>query len=886
MQRHEAIKNFLADLKIDKRALTGVEPYPCPACSSSYKGLYSSLCDGVIYFRCVKCGFVGGPERLVEAVPSRKKPKNPGQVLDRLYEGIKDVSTRFHYNEERQQDFHAYLHKCRQKFSKMNTDVINRMTSHGVNQHALTEWLNCCGMVDSNAPTGLNFLRDEKLALSDYVTLPFFRGPILTHLSVYNPATGDLQHHRATQACEGIFLERELSWPVVSDVLVCSTPIHALTVYSKFREITPKPQNVIAVSDPEALRIIPSLNRVVLVGPGFSTSILLRYCRVGRAGKFSVFVAPVEGKLAAANHRILRQAQVSQITAQEYICDQVKAAWNKGNRNAVVSFLSDNPFTDTDRDELCNRIEDDELLSVVRSVSCLTTEISIDDIRIRRDANGFRMIEPRDERLTNFSVYADYCTDGRDGKLQIVGHIRTDKPSDGLIPISLPYSDFEANGQAFGKNMWKICVKAGSSCSFLSKRLPAGLDWFSVLREMDEVPYHPGVHKLGADSKRIQFPECYIDVADKSVRKSAAAATVSEQLHSSFNAISCSDTYDYAIVKKLMASDEIAIQAFVAGLGHVLHSLIVPALRQTSYRQHLLFHTILGDESMWSHVVKQLSSVFSTSGTVFSLSPHRWKSHTTRCPDAGNMPLFGDFCDSTKHVPEIFRESTRPIIATAPTNLLTAGIPEASVSSVEADVDCFHAGAQAVTLPQEAIYELRAALPYLLRDILAKASVTDAELESEVPALAGAVWMSRVTGQAVHQSMSKLVASYQVLEGVNSADVFIRTIKTLIRSHTCSISLALNDTINCDSGKSIGYVTDGVVTLWQRRSVTQANKLCGNRFSENNLSEMLKESYGLESACQRKIKCWRISKDRWEELMQDRPILRLMEEQPTRTAIL
>lgn len=884
MQRHEAVKNFLADLKTNKRSLTGVEPYPCPLHSSSAGTLYSSLCDGVIYFRCVKCGFVGGPARLVEQTSERRSLRNTEQALDRLYEGVKDISTRFRYNEEKQHALHDYLQRCRQKFTKMNTDVVNRMTSHGINQHALTNWLRCCGLVDAGAPTGLNFLRNEKLALSDYITLPFYRGPILTHLSIYNPATEDHQHHRVASACEGIFLERELSWPVVSDVMVCSTPIHAITVFSKFREVSSKPKNVIAVSDPEALRSIPSLNRVVLAGPGFTPSVLLRYCRVARAGKFSVVVAPIEGPMAAVGPRALKQARGAQTTAQEHIRDLVKAEWKKGGRNQVVTFLSDNPFTDTDRDELCSRIEDEELLAVIRSVSCLTTEVTIDGVRIRRDAAGFRMVEPDDVRLTNFSVYADYCTDDKKGALNIVGHIRTDKPSDGLIPIKLPYSELEAKGQSFGKNMWKACVKHGTSCSFLSKTLPAGLDWFSVIRTMDEVPYHPGVHKLGADAKRIQFPECYVDVVDKTVRKSAAAATINEQLHSSFNGISCSDAYDYAVIKKLLASDEPALQAFVAGLGHVIHSMVVPAVRQTSYRQHLLFHTLLGEDSMWSHVVQQLSSVFSTAGTVFSLSPHKWKGHAVRCQDAGNMPLFGSFCEDTKHVPEIFRESTRPIIAVAPTNLITTGITEASVSSVVADVDCFHDGAQALILPQECIYDIRAAFPYLVRDVLATASMTDEEIETDIPALAGAMWMSRVTGQKLAPGIGRLVATHQVLDGVNTADVFLRAVKTMIRSRTCTVSHSVFDTVH--SYDSIGYDKDGTVTLWQTRSVNQANKLCGDRFTTQALAEVLEEDYGWKSTTQQRIKCWEISKDQWDELMQDRPILRLMEEHQPTTAIL
>lgn len=883
MQRYEVIRNFLADLRIEKDRLHGSGPYPCPLHVSKNHTLLPMLCDGALYFRCTKCRFVGTPEQLIKETDSVKPVKNMARIKDRLYDGIKDVALRSRYDDEKQYLLQDYLRRCRSRFSRLNVGVLSKLTSMGVNKLAVTTWLDCCGLVAKDAPPPLKEIKKEIFVLSDYVTFPFFRGNVLTHLDVYNPATEDYHHIRVTPGCEGIFLERELTWPVVESVVVCPTPVGALSVYSKYREFTPKSKNVISVTAPSALRFIPSLQRVDILSPEdqpLPLSEALHYCRVSRSGKFETFVCKC-APLASIPDRALRT--LDSVPTRDYIRDEVAEAWKTGGRNRVVELMSNNPFTEPDRAELCGGLDDKELQEVVRSVICATTEVTLGSVKIRRDTKGFKVIGDEDDRLTNFSVYADHCTDNARGQIMISGHVRTDQPEDGLIPFLLPDSAFSAKGGAFGKNMWKACVKSGTSCSFFSKSLPRGLDWLSVIRSMDHLSYHPGVHKLGANEDRIQFPDCYVDVASKTVCRTVGLTTVSERARSSFSGIVCSTSYSYDVIKKLLSSEESALQAFVSGLGHVIHSLILPTARPHSPRQHLLFHSMLGEDSLWAQTLKQLSEVFSPAGTRANLAPHRWKA-TAMDPDSGNMPLFGIFDEDVRHVPEVFQESPRPIVATAPTNVISRAITEPTVSSIQADVDCFHDGAQALVLPDDAIAELRAALPYLLRDVLAKASPSELELDADVPAEAGVRWLERITGQEAHASTLDLVDSYQILAGVNTADVFIRALKTLIRSHACSVVQSLHAAVN--RYESIGYLDEDTVVLWQKRSVGQANKVCDNRFSPVMVTEALQKEYGWQESSRAQVKCWEIPKQQWEDLMKDRPILQLVEDHQPVTAVL
>lgn len=817
----------------------GSGPQTCPLHSSRTATLWL-LNDGLAgpYFRCLHsdCHFVGTPADLLRAVRKLSVRESLaafggggefegyfGQAV-----GAAIIQAKLKPATD-QDDLRTYLKECRQLLRLHGQNVLMPLQSEGILPNYLLGTQ--CGMASPKLPAVLNMLSDTEYIKNDLLLIPYFSGPYVTHLATYNPLTGQTEHCPIQDDLPGIFMERELSWPEVSQVILCNNELDALAIYSSAQTLSSVPVNPIVVSDYRALLNLPDLKRVELLTHPRSPLKLgevLRCWRTlhNRGMRLQILdlVEPPSKTKAAVflNHEKLL------LDIWPWVANQIQGCYKEG-RDALIRVLSTATLGDLDREFLLAELKrrenvDPGLIETVEYVKSAITDRAINNCLVRRDSQGYHLLLPRHESLTNFALYTTRFVVNPANEVNAHCRVQVDGQ---LFPgeVKLPAKLLHSGNRRLKHIVWQQLSVANKEVPINLRSVPLpGFDWLDLLQAFDSPEFCCGISQLGSKEGRINFPNFYLEAKNFSINPQRTGVFVNENTQQLYNALKeDGDLNDY---RQLFASDHPAAVGIAGALAHIIHHFVArtSANRKLSPK-HFIFATSSEDPSLWETSFRQLCSIFMATPPSSEIKPiPEFKKQVADYDALGDLPLFCRIKGSGAKIDNWLSSCNYPVIALADDEA-SQSLGQLLNTAVTAWDQQAFVTAEPAQLEPEVITKLqRGWLPFLatcLREFRAK----DEELCSAVPAAVAYAWICNFFDIKQNASVISMFTQYSIIERPSVTSIFFASIcKLLSKTYVVSPTERLGK----NNPQSLGWRTPGSdVVIRGSRAVRHINALLG-----------------------------------------------------------
>jgi hypothetical protein len=893
------VKELLKRLGVSGRRLKDTSPYPCPLHLQSPTNTLWAVHDGLhgIYLRCInsECMFVGSALELVKQVKGVTTDAAlelfpPGdQAGLALFKASgnsqldKDTFQTRVFEIKRQQEISDYVRSCRKALFERGVHLKVKLESLGI--RAATTDHTYCGLVLPNAPSALAKLQDPLYAKQDVLMLPYFHGPCVTHIATYNPLTEERAIFPVSDARHGVFLEREMAWPAVEEVIVCASELDALLATSKLEAVLSARLNLVAVSDPAALLGL-GVRKVKLLSHPLRPLTLrevLMYLRVveGIEGG-TLEVVELPAGILPLPHSTLYRLLSKGTPVWEWMVARARSLYASGTELLIDSIIN-SPLTERDRQKLIGMLDSDadtDLGNIIRHINCSTSDVVIGGERIRRDPQGYLLLGKEEQRLSNFAIYVDKFIDGDKGKINLVGHVKTDVPGEPLYPIEISVDELNTKG-SIGAKLWKQLCRFNSQCRFYSASLK-NLDWLLLIRAFDNAPHRRSITTLGlTEDRNFNYPNFYINLEDFSLHPAAGAIKIPQEARNLHGAITLVPEYKLDAYKTLFATDDPSAGAFCAAVAHILHGIVgkVKAPNQAVPR-HLFFSGSIRDATMWEGIFQQLGRMFSGILRLPTVpNTPDFKNFKDAHKYLGDLPLFCRIGYPNRYVVEWAQSAPHPIIGITEPNIIAAVGKEPNTSLAENDFVVFDQISPAI-LPEEFLLDLQAAWPYLVQAILKSVTPTGGEVTAEVPAHIGCKWVCDYFDLPMNQQVINLVTFNHTVPHINTPDAFMVSLRKLLNTKATGeqpeyfISKRGMKNSSQDSASLGFYAPDGDVVLWRTRTISAINTYGEfSVFSMDYIGELLvKRGIAANYFAKPGTICWKIPAVTWNQAVDKAPL--------------
>jgi len=880
---YTAIRDFLASLKIGESRLNGEGPYPCPLHAQRDSATLAVENAGTpgVYFRCAhkSCRFVGSPAELayrVKNTPTEIAVKD--FTADGRFRGMMFASTgtlssdRDHLHtsvreHQKQRGLQTFLKAGRGALTTQYDKLYMGHLPGWINKETLLR-ADCGFVCPGSAPSCVTALQDTKYSTLDHLIFPYFQGPTITQLKVFNLQTGVMETHGTTKA-PGIFLERNLSWPVVRRLTLLKSEFDALFAvvgqYHLGDRYSGNRVNPAMVSHPEALSKLPCLEEVVLVDhPADPLTIkdTLGYIRASeRCARCTVNVNSLSQGLRSFDKlKAVRELAEPGVGVWEWMADHLYRKF-ASDRDAVVCELSATPLRDKDREALVAELEPykdaEELIEHVQLISCHAQETILQGMTIRRDPSGYFLMDPEMRTLSNFAIYIDrFVKHPKD--IEVVGYVRTDCPEDPPFPIRISYKKLNTR-QDISDLVW-AAMDGESKLDLESSALP--FNWFTLLRRFDKAPKVAPVTRLGAKGLGLlYFPKFSLNTRSGKIDEGRAAALMPAETHLRFAGIVPGAITALSCYKELLQIDHPSITGFNAALGHIVHGLLTSATRKDYRPRHLFFHTMIDEQPLWEPTLEQLVGFFAGDDAYQHIRElHQLYKLQNLYSTTGALPHFCQVGLQKGDLAEAVLKAPMPLIGLVSTNQSAAVVRHNNTCLVQQDVAAF-GEMEAMRIPEDLLARLRTNFPALLQQVARSTAINAGSLSHTIPSNLGVRWICDTLNIDTPCAVLDMVSDRRVFINVNTPESFILCLSAAISRGKVSISPSFTSSKNTGS---IGYYKDdGDIVLWQQLATAAANSYNGESvFAANHLhSKDLKESAEYK-------RHWVVSREWWNSVCQ------------------
>lgn len=817
----------------------GPSPQTCPLHSSRTPTLWL-LNDGLAgpYFRCLHsdCRFVGTPADLLRAVRQLSVHESlaafgsGGEFEGYFGQAAENAIIQAKLKPATDQDdLRTYLKECRQLLHLRGQNVLMPLQSEGILPNYLLATR--CGMASPKLPAVLNMLSETALIKNDLLLMPYFYGPYMSSLATYNPLTGQTEHCPIQDDLPGIFMERELSWPKVSQVILCNNELDALALYSSAQTLSSVPVNPIVVSDYRALLNLPELKRVELLTHPRSPLKLGEVLRCWRTlGNLDISLQILDlveppSKTKAA---VFLKHEKYLLEIWPWVADQIQGCYKEG-RNALIRVLSAATLGDLDREFLLAELKrrenvDPGLIETVEYVKSAITDKAINNCLVRRDSQGYHLLLPRRETLTNFSLYTIRFVTSPTNEVDAHCRVQVDGR---LLPgeVKLPAKLLHSGNRRLKHTVWQQLSEANKQ---LPIRLRAGtlpgFDWLDLLQAFDSPEFCRGISQLGSKEGRIDFPNFYLDAKNFSINPQRTSVFVNENTKQLYNALKADgDLNDY---RQLFASDHPAAAGIAGALAHIIHHFVARAgANRKLSPKHFIFATSSEDPSLWETSFQQLCGIFTTTPSSSEIRPiSEFKKQVADYEALGDLPLLCRIKGAGAKIDNWLNSCSYPVIALADDEASQSlgQLPNTAVTAW--DQQAFTA-AKPAQLEPEVITKLQRGWLPLLATCLREFRAKDEELHSDVPAAVAYAWICNFFGLPQNAGVISMFTQYSIIERPSITSIFFASLRKLLSK---DYIVSPTERLSKNNLQSLGWRTpSGDVVIRGPRTTRHINAALG-----------------------------------------------------------
>lgn len=851
------VESLLSRLGINPDRLSGEPPYPCPVHDRHNRFLWPlEGGDLNLYFRCThhNCHFVGTPVDLVGTVRNLDvretlREFEPGGEFGDLFGSdqnqiVLHARTRAMID---QADLRRYLKDSKSRLSKLGQDLLMPLQSNGILPKYLLN--TTCGMANTQLPAILRAQGSAIYENENVLLLPYYNGVEITHVVFLDPNTGRYELKETVSGANGIFLEREMSWPTVNSVVLCSSELDALRVLSGVSTVTSNTVNPIAVSSPEALLDLEDLQTIYMLshqGAPLSLADVLGCWRVISHTDIDLQVVDLVDNLTSVDAVSLLQPKKRAQNVWHWVAGTLKKLWEQG-RDELVDRLTETSINDADREFLLQELRqcddiDPEITDVVECIRCAVQDQPIHEYIVRRDNTGYHIVLPHKKKLTNFCLHTSrYVQTPKGGveahcRLQIGGRILPKE-------IAVPYNSLKNGSRRLKHTLWKLLGDSGQQVQapLHSINLP-GFDWLDLLQAFDRAHYYQGVKQLGVNDNRVDFPNFFINTHTYSIEPQHNSLFVPDDALYVYSTIDDrSSTLDQ--YRQLFDKTHPSAVAMIGGLSHLIHQLVGCIHHGREFNsKHLLFPSSATEGSMWEVSFRQLCGLFSRSMMGIELASD--KAARTQLDDyetLGALPLFARARGRNTHLEKWMETAHTPLI------LLTD--PEASISLGHLhNTSSLQYGLKAFKeyhpsrIENETMCQLRNSCPTLIRDCLKTCDPGMGELETSIPAQIGYTWICKLLELKPKKAVLEMFEEHPPADWVDYIDAFFLALNRLMQSKKAdAVELSRNRSAARDHLNSIGWRAEDGIWLAHGRVLPRINKMMEHPISRTKLETLLFE---------------------------------------------
>jgi len=883
-----ALPAFLNALGSPQQAsLSGNGPFFCPLHTSQIPTLLV-LPGGPFghYFRCIyaDCRFAGGPVELLRAA----RKLDIGTALTTFIPGHEfadsfdinltpSIYNQFLLGYRLQAELAKCLDESRERLMLSGEYLLGHLDAIGIHRNYLAGA--GCGKIDfQTAPAALHLAVDRSGVNGDALLLPFYNGATITHLGIYHVLGERIELHRMVDGLDGIFLERQLSWPNVSRVLVCQNAIDALRVYCQASALMPQPPNPIAVSNYAALGAIHGLQEVVLLHHDDAKLELKNILRCRHALeplKLKLSLVAVPGPLREVKATDIDRFEQDRVDAMVWLARQLQLMYADGYEHGAHDLVAQH-MNEQDRQltlSLLNKqvAADRGLIELVRITRCELSDRLIAKRLVRRSDSGYQLVcQDRITTLSNFTLHPLKFVRSASDKNRVHFRVRLAGNPTFSLPIDLPEDELRTGSRRVVHTIWGA-LRRQNFCPEIVPDAQAlrGFDWLDLLLHFDCAPFFTEIEKLGVVADQVLFPKFTIDLATGALRpprEELHIDTAVRQMHGA--AGSEHDNFD--VWRKLLTSSDPTLLAVAGGVAHIVHSLVA----RTSIcgkewsPVHLVYASSSDGDSLWDDAFRALCGIFSSAQDAPLLpTDSSFDRLLANYTGLGTLPFFGRAIGENRRLLDWLANFDGPavLLANLEASHYLGRLPTTCVSAY--DLQAFE-HCRPAPLSFEELGALRGSFGHLLAKVLTTISPRRQELYSRIPPVVGHDWLCRTLSLPSLAAVADSFHEYPTVDWVETAEGFLQLLSAAIgnRKNGYVIGQTYRSTLN--NPRALGWYdpVTGDVVLRKVRTMAAVDLEAPQPLREQQVEARLAK-FGVVAASMNNSPTWTLRREVWDRMV-------------------
>lgn len=866
--------------------LSGSGPFRCPLHDSQVPTLVL-LPGGPFghYFRCLyaDCRFAGGPVELLQAVRRLDVPT----ALTAFTAGHEfagscganltpPVYRQFLESYQTQAELTRYITESRDRLLGNGEYLLGHLDGRGIRRNYLAN--TNCGKVDfQSAPAALHLVTDRSVVNGDALLLPYYNGATISHLGIYRVLGEQTELHPLADGLDGIFLERQLSWPRVDRVLVCRNELDALRIYCQASTLMTQPPNPIAVNNYAALGTIHGLQEVVLLhhdDAKLELKDILRCRHVTEPLKLKLSLAVVPGPLRELDAAAIERLDLERVDAMTWLAWQIHLMHADGYEHCVHDLVAQQ-MTDDDRQTVLALLGKQVsvsrgLLELMRITRCELSDQLIAWKLVRRSDSGYQLVfQDRIESLSNFTLHAVKFVKVPGG--EVTAHFRVKLAGSPALslPISLPEAVLRSGSRRLVHTIWAALREQNfPNDTVPDARQLKSFHWLDLLLHFDRAPFFTKVDRLGVVDDRVVFPRFTIDLATGAVRPPCEELHISDaarQMHSAAGGES--DNFD--AWRQLLTTHDPTALAVVGGVAHVVHSLVArTSLCGKEWSPvHLIYSSSSDGDSLWEDAFRALCGIFSTAQDAPRLpTDSSFDRLLANYTSLGSLPFFGRASGENQRLLNWLNGFSGPAIIL--TNLeashFLGRLPNTCVSTY--DLRAFE-NSPPTPLSFETLGVLRGSFGHLLAKVLTTISPKQRELNHRIPPLAGYEWLCRTLAVEPLPAIDSLFCEYPTADWMETAEGFLQLLSLAINNRKNGYVIGRNYESTFNNPLALGwYDPDGSVVLRRLRTMVAVDRESPQPLRRDQVEARLVK-FGVIAGNVNRSPVWTLPRSVWDRMV-------------------
>lgn len=882
-----AFTSFLNALGSPQAAsLSGNGPFRCPLHDSQIPTLML-LPGGPFghYFRCLfaDCRFAGGPVELLQAV-RHLDVETALAAFTAGHEFAGSCNTHLTppiYNQflasyRTQAELVRYIADSHARLLSNGEYLLGYLDTLGVHRNYLPA--TGCGKVDfPSAPAVLHLATDRQGLNGDALLLPYYNGATITHLGIYRVLGERTELYPLADGLDGIFLERQLSWPQVDRVLLCQNELDALRIYCQASTLMTQPPNPIVVNNYAALGAIHGLQEVVLLHHDDAKVALKNVLRCRHAIKplkLKLSVVAVPGPLRTIKPTTIDRFAQERVDALAWLADQVHSLYADGYENVVHDLVAQH-MMEEDRQLVLELLGKQtpvsrDLLELLQLTRCELSDRMIARKVVRRSDAGYQLIHhDRIVTLNNFTLHPIKFVKLTDGKVNVHFRVKLAGSPALSLPIEMPEAKLRTGNRRLAHTIWTALREQG----FRTDTVPdaqslEGFDWLDLLQHFDHAPFFAEIDKLGVLADQVIFPGFTIDLATGTLRpprEELHIGTAVRQMHSAAGGGST----DLEPWRRLLAATDPTSVAVAGGIAHIVHSLVArTSLCSKEWSPvHLIYSSSSDGDSLWEDAFRALCGIFSPAQDAPRLpADNSFDRLLTSYTGLGNLPFFGRVAGENRRLLDWLNGCSGPAILLA--NLEASHhlgrLPTTCVSVY--DLQAFeHYPPQ--PLPFEELGALRGSFGHLLAKVLSTITPKRQELNHRLPPLVGYDWLCRVLALTPLGAVTDSFHEYPTVDWMETPEGFLQLLSEAFSNRKNGYTVCKNYPSTLNNPNALGwYDPAGDVVLRRLRTMRAVNREALQPLREKQVEARLVK-FGVVAGNMNCSPIWTLKRDVWDRLV-------------------